>query len=91
LCAAEISKNLEIFSQNELKLLNDVVKLTGTLPATDKIEIERLQEAFEFDKKASGKNLQWILLEKIGSPVIIEGERISRKILQKSLRKVLIK
>ncbi|HMS39204.1 MAG TPA: 3-dehydroquinate synthase [Pyrinomonadaceae bacterium] len=91
ICAAEISKNVGILNQNTLTLLNDVVGLTGKLPATNKIEIEKLREAFEFDKKQSGKNLQWVLLEKIGSPIIVDGNTIPAEILQKSLRNVLNK
>ncbi len=89
LCVAEISKNVGIFSQNALTLLNDVVRLTGKLPATNKIELEKLTEAFEFDKKQSGQSLQWILIESIGSPVIVDGNTIPTEILQKSLQNVL--
>lgn len=91
ICAAEISKNVGILNQNTLTLLNGVVGLTGKLPATNKIEIEKLREAFEFDKKQSGKKLQWVLLEKIGSPIIVDGNTIPAEILQKSLRNVLNK
>lgn len=91
LCAAEISKSVGFLNQNELTLLNDVVRMTGKLPATDKIEIEKLTKAFEFDKKQSGKTLQWILLEKIGLPVIVDGNNIPAEILQKSLQSVLNK
>lgn len=91
LCAAEISKNIGIFDKDTLNLLDDVVALTGNLPATDKIEIKKLTEAFEFDKKLSGNNLQWILLEKIGSPVIFNGKEIPATLLIKSLRTVLTK
>jgi 3-dehydroquinate synthase len=91
LCAAEISKNIGIFEKDALNLLNDVVGLVGNLLPTDKIEIEKLIEAFEFDKKASGKNLQWILLKNIGQPCVFDGNKIPADIIRKSLQTVLYK
>ena len=91
LCAGEIAKNIGIFSKDALNLLNDVVVLVGKLPTTDKIEVEKVIEAFEFDKKLSGKSLQWILPEEIGKPVIFDGNKIPIQILEKSLKTVLNK
>ena len=68
LFAAELSKKLDIFDKNELKLLNDVVHRVGQLPDTSNIERDKLIEAFVFDKKAIGDSLQWILLERSASP-----------------------
>ena len=89
LAAGEIAKNVGIFDKDRLNLLNDVVLSVGTLPATGKIEVEKVIEAFEFDKKSSSKNLQWILLEEIGKPVIFDGKNIPHQILKKSLETVL--
>ena len=89
LAAGEIAKNVGIFDKDALNLLNDVVALAGKLPTAQKIEVEKVIEAFEFDKKSSGKNLQWILLEKIGKPVIFDGKNIPPQILEKSLKIVL--
>jgi 3-dehydroquinate synthase len=89
LAAGEIAKNVGIFEQNELKSLNDVIGLVGKLPNTENIDIKELIEAFEFDKKSVGKTLQWILLEGIGKPVIVNSEKIPAKILLKSLETVL--
>jgi 3-dehydroquinate synthase len=89
MAAGEISKNIGVFEKNKLKSLNDVVGLTGKLPATADIEIKEVIEAFEFDKKSINKTLQWILLEEIGKPVIVGSEKISTKILLQSLEKVL--
>lgn len=91
LTAAEIAKNVGIFAKDELNLLNDVVGLAGELPPTENLSIEKIIEAFEFDKKSSGDSLEWILLEKIGKPKIVENKEIPAKILHKSLATILKK
>jgi 3-dehydroquinate synthase len=89
LAAGEVAKNIGILEKNELKSLNDVIRLVGKLPNTDNIGIKDLIEAARFDKKSTGKSLQWILLKKIGKPVIVDGEKIPPQILLKSLATVL--
>ena len=91
LFAAELSKMLEILGANELKLLNDVFHNIGKLPGTENIEIEKVVNAFSFDKKNIGRSLQWILLKRIGEPVILSNDKIPEKILRKSLKKILQK
>ncbi len=91
LAAGEIAKNVGIFAKDELDLLNEVVGLVGKLPTTENINIEKIIEAFEFDKKSTGDSLKWILLDEIGKPKIVEGTDIPAKILQKSLATVLKK
>ncbi|MGI8468910.1 MAG: 3-dehydroquinate synthase [Pyrinomonadaceae bacterium] len=89
LAAGEISKTVANFNQNELKSLNDVVRMTGTLPAADNIETEKIIQAFAFDKKQIGESLQWILLEAIGKPKILQNRDIPNQVIKKSLEKVL--
>lgn len=89
LVAAEISKHVANFSQNDLKSLNDVVRLTGNLPVTEKIETEKVIEAFIFDKKNLGESLQWILLEEIGKPKIFSNKDIPTSVIKKSIEKIL--
>jgi 3-dehydroquinate synthase len=91
LFAAELSKMLEILDANELKLLNDVFQHVGRLPDTKNIEIEKVVQAFSFDKKNIGQTLQWILLKRIGEPVIVSNKEISQKSLEESLKKILQK
>jgi 3-dehydroquinate synthase len=91
LFAAELSKMLEILDENELNLLNDVFQNIGKLPGTKNIPIEKVIEAFSFDKKNIGRSLQWILLKRIGEPVILSGEEIPLKSLKQSLKKILQK
>ena len=89
LIAAEISRVVANFVQNELKLLNDVVRLTGDFPSADDLDIEAIFQAISFDKKNVGESLQWILLEKIGRPVIVSSSDIPKPVIKKSLKKIL--
>ncbi|CAN5214486.1 3-dehydroquinate synthase [soil metagenome] len=91
LFAADLSKRLDIFDENELKSLNDVLHRVGTLPDTRNIETKKVIEAFAFDKKAIGESLQFILLEGIGKPVILQNKDIPSSTIQKSLETVLHK
>jgi 3-dehydroquinate synthetase len=89
LVAAEISKNVANFDQNELNLLNDVVGLAGNLPNCRNIKTQKVIEAFGFDKKNVGNTLQWILLEKIGKPLIYPNSKIPDLIIIESINKIL--
>ncbi len=40
-------------------------------------------------KKTIGESLQWILLKKIGEPIIVENKDISTSIIYETLEKVL--
>ena len=91
LFASELSKMLELLEENELKLLNDVFHNIGALPDTKNIQIEKVIQAFSFDKKNIGDSLQWILLKGIGEPIILSNTEIPKKSLQKSLQKILQK
>ncbi len=89
LAAAEIAKNIGICDKNELKSLNDVIGSVGDLPPASNIEINDIIEALEFDKKSTGESHQWVLLKKIGKPILIDSKQIPAKILQRSLKTVL--
>ena len=89
--AAELSKKLEILDENELKLLNDVLQRVGSLPDAQNINLQKIFQAFAFDKKTIGESLQWILLERIGKPKIVENADIPLGVVQETLKKVLRK
>ncbi len=91
LFAAELSKKLDIFDADKLNLLNDVLRHVGKLPDTRNINLERVSETFTFDKKNIGESLQWILLENIGQPKIVDGREISTKLISETLEKILHK
>lgn len=88
LVAGELSKNLGLLDESELKLLRQAVSLCGPLPSTKDIDESSLLDAITEDKKRMGGQVQWVLLEGIGKPRIVEGKEISPALLRKSLREV---
>lgn len=91
LFAAELSKRLDFLGKNELNSLNDVVHRAGKLPDISNIEAKDVFEAFKFDKKSTGKTLQWILLKDIGEPAIVPDSEISHSAKKKALDTILQK
>lgn len=89
--AAELSKKLDVFDKDKLNLLNDVLRHVGKLPDTQNINLRKVSETFAFDKKNIGASLQWILLEDIGKPKIVENTNISPTTIYETLKKVLHK
>jgi 3-dehydroquinate synthase len=87
--AAELSKNLDLLSQNELISLNDVLHRAGDLPSIAGVEQKSILEAIRSDKKATGDGLSWILLEGIGKPVIISEKSIPQQAISKAISSVL--
>lgn len=86
--AAELSKKLELISDNEVELLNDVVHRAGDLPPIRKIDPSEVFETFKYDKKNIGNSVQWILLKGIGKPVIVSQSTIPDSALKDVIRKV---
>jgi len=89
LLAAELSKNLDLLPEDELKLLNDVVHRAGRLPGIGDIAPDTIFEAFKYDKKISVNGLSWILLNGIGKPVIVPEQDIPKKALMSAVKKIL--
>ena len=78
LFAAELSKSLALFGENDVRLLNDVVQCAGMLPSLANIDLDEVIEAFAADKKNLSGSLQVVLLKGIGKPVIVSnGEETS--------------
>jgi len=86
LVAGELSRNLGLIDAGELKSLRDAVSLCGPLPRADNLDPGRIIGALKHDKKSVGGQINWVLLEGIGRPRIIEGRLISAKSLRLSLR-----
>ncbi len=86
--AAALSKNLELIPPNEVKLLNDVVRRAGKLPPIDKIDPREIFATFRYDKKMINDSLHWILLERIGKPVIFPHSKISPAVLAASFNEI---
>src|SRR6266478_1540258 len=86
LVAGEISKNLGLLSGAELESLREAVALCGPLPDAEDLDVNEIMRALQRDKKSVGGVINWVLLEKIGLPRIVEGKQIDRKLLRLSLR-----
>ena len=86
LVAGELSKNLGLIDAGDLELLRDAVKLCGPLPRAEHLDSNRIIRALQHDKKSVDGQINWVLLEGIGRPRIVEGRLISAKALRVSLR-----
>lgn len=90
LTALNIARRLDICEENSINLLNDVVRSVGGLPDTSHIDIDLVCSALELDKKRSQDSLHWVLLKRIGSPCIVNGDSIPNSIVRDSLSSVLL-
>lgn len=88
LVAGELSKNLGLLDQTELELLNQAVSLCGPLPSARDLDERAVVRAIAHDKKRTAGCVQWVLLEGIGRPRIVDGKEISPTMLRKSVREV---
>jgi 3-dehydroquinate synthase len=86
LVAGELSRNLGLIDAGELKSLREAVSLCGPLPRADNLDTSGIIRALKHDKKSVGGQINWVLLEGIGRPRIVEGRLISAKSLRLSLR-----
>ena len=86
LVAGELSRNLGLIDSGELESLRDAVSLCGSLPPADNLDTGMIMRALKHDKKSVAGQINWVLLEGIGRPKIVEGRFISAKSLRLSLR-----
>jgi 3-dehydroquinate synthase len=86
LVAGELSRDLGLIDSGDLNLLRDAVRLCGPLPRADKLEINQIIRALQHDKKSVDGQINWVLLEGIGRPRIVEGRLINTKSLRNSLK-----
>lgn len=86
LVAGELSRNLGLIDSGQLESLRDAVRLCGRLPRADHLDTNRITGALKHDKKSVGGQINWVLLEGIGRPRIVEGRLISAKSLRLALR-----
>jgi len=85
LVAGEISKDLGLLSDAGLESLRRAVALCGPLPALNNIDTKQIVESFKHDKKRVAGEVNWVLLNGIGSPLIVNGKEISQKLLRRAL------
>ncbi len=86
LVAGELSRNLGLIDSGTHDSLRDAVRLCGPLPRADHLDTNQITRALKHDKKSVGGQINWVLLEGIGRPKIVEGRLISAKNLRLSLR-----
>jgi len=86
LVAGEISKSLGMLASGELESLRKAVRLCGPLPRAGDLSIDDIVQAIDQDKKSVGGAVKWILLERIGKPLIVDGREIDSRVLRASLR-----
>ena len=86
LVAGELSRDLGLLAAEDLQSLRKAVALCGRLPRADKLDSDRILRALQHDKKSVGGQINWVLLEGVGRPKIVDGRLISLKSLRRSLR-----
>jgi 3-dehydroquinate synthase len=86
LVAGEISKNLGLLGTDELESLREAVRLCGPLPRADHLDVNEIIRSLQHDKKSVAGKINWVLLEGIGRPKIVEGSQVSARALRLSLR-----
>jgi 3-dehydroquinate synthetase len=86
LVAGHLSKNLGLLEASELELLKQAVSLCGPLPSAGDLDQDAVIGAIKRDKKRTAGHVQWVLLERIGRPRIVDGKEISTQLLRKSVR-----
>jgi 3-dehydroquinate synthase len=85
LVAGEISKSLGMLASGELESLREAVRLCGPLPRANDLSIDDIVRAIDRDKKSISGAVKWILLERIGKPLIVDGRAIDSRVLRASL------
>ncbi|PWT94410.1 MAG: 3-dehydroquinate synthase [Blastocatellia bacterium] len=89
LVAGQLSRNLGLLDEDDELALREAVRLCGPLPVANKLNAEDIMQAINHDKKSLGGKINWVLLERIGVPRIVEGKNISKRLLRQSLQAVL--
>ena len=85
--AGEISKTLGLLPESELESLTSAVRLCGPLPSAVEIDPDAIIKLIVSDKKSVRGKVQWVLLERIGRPRIVDGGKIPARLLRDALRK----
>ena len=86
LVAGELSRNLGLLDSGELESLREAVELCGPLPRADKLDVNQIIRALQHDKKSVDGQINWVLLEGVGLPKIVNGGLISARVLRLSVR-----
>jgi 3-dehydroquinate synthase len=91
LVAGKMSKDLGLLATSELELLEDTVRLAGSLPAASDLDENAIMHAIRRDKKSLDGRIKWVLLERLGRARIVDGTEIPPRLLRASIRDCLKK
>jgi 3-dehydroquinate synthase len=86
LVAGELSHDLGLLDSGDLQSLRQAVALCGPLPRADNLDVNQIIRAVQHDKKSVDGQINWVLLEGVGRPKIVDGRLINAKSLRHSLR-----
>jgi 3-dehydroquinate synthase len=86
LVAGELTRDHGLLNAEDLQTLRNAVALCGPLPRADKLNVDQIIRAVQHDKKSVDGKINWVLLEGVGRPKIVDGRLISTKSLRRSLR-----
>ncbi|HEV2834411.1 MAG TPA: 3-dehydroquinate synthase [Pyrinomonadaceae bacterium] len=86
LVAGELSRDLSLLDSRDFDSLGEAVDLCGPLPRADNLDVNEIIGALQHDKKSVDGQINWVLLEGVGRPKIVEGRLISAGVLRQSLR-----
>ncbi|HEX8161116.1 MAG TPA: 3-dehydroquinate synthase [Pyrinomonadaceae bacterium] len=89
IAAAEISNRLGRLAAPELELLRRTVARAGPLPPAADLDAEEILRAAAADKKSTGGELQWVLLEGIGRASVVGGRDIAPRVAREAVRAAL--
>ena len=87
--AATISNKMSLLPTEEKELLIQAVNLCGSLPHTRGVDIDAVLSSVSRDKKSTGGETNWVLLENIGRPRIVKESSIPRQLLRTSVEEAL--
>ena len=89
IAAAEISTRMGKLAETDLAQLRETIRLAGHLPRSDDLDHREILRAVARDKKSYGGQVHWVLLGRIGRPLLVEGQMIPVKILRDSVHAAL--
>ena len=81
LVAGELSRNLGLLDAGDFKSLREAVDLCGPLPRADNLDVNQIMRALQHDKKSVDGQINWVLLEGVGLPKIVDGGLISAEVI----------
>ena len=88
LCAAKISLKMDLLDSEICQRLTDMIIKTGLPQEISGIKEKELIKAYKLDKKFVGKTNRFVLLKKIGRPVIYEN--VPQNIIHSAIRELFI-